>query len=190
MVRNKKLLPLGVPAASSPRKQKGTLDEFVSSQPEPRTALAADKMTPGSLRAGSVGTSAEELNREDALTIIRQELAAISDRMLSKADTGGLIQELRAAVREELAALRADLTMVEVRVDALETEAQACQTQHRTAELATTRQDKLLLTLRRQVEDLENRSRRRNIRIRGRTPHRLQIQFGLSLYKFWTGSAP
>ncbi|CAH2282723.1 Hypothetical predicted protein [Pelobates cultripes] len=114
MVRNKKLSFLSVPAASSPRKQKGMLDEFMSSQPEPRTARAADKMAPGSLSAGSAGTSAEGENRADALTLICQELAAISDPMLSKAYTGGLIQELRAAVREELAALRADLTMVEV----------------------------------------------------------------------------
>ncbi|CAH2219023.1 Hypothetical predicted protein [Pelobates cultripes] len=167
MVRNKKLLPLGVPAASSPRKHKDTLDYFVSSQPEHRTASVADKMAPGSPSAGSAGTSAERENREDTLTLIRQELAAISDRMLSKTDTGGLIQELRAAVREELAALRTDLTVVEVRVDALETEAQTCQMQHRATELATTRQGNLLLTLCLQVEDLENHSRWHNIRIRG-----------------------
>ncbi|CAH2277497.1 contactin-5 [Pelobates cultripes] len=87
--------------------------------------------------------------------------------MLTKADSHSLLQEFRSAIREEISAVRADLSAVEVRVDALETEAQASRSQHRSAEIAATRQGNLLLTLRRQVEDLENRSRLQNIRIRG-----------------------
>ncbi|CAH2274311.1 Hypothetical predicted protein [Pelobates cultripes] len=85
--------------------------------------------------------------------------------MLSKAYTGALVQELRAALREELAGLRTDLSALEQRVDEMETNAQSCEEQHRATEVAVTRQGNMLITLRRQVEDLENRSRRNNIRI-------------------------
>ncbi|CAH2296600.1 Hypothetical predicted protein [Pelobates cultripes] len=131
---------------------------------------------------------AERGGREDALTLIRQQLAAISDRMLSKTDTGGLMQEFRAVVREEMAALRTDLNAVEERVEALENEAQACQTQHRATELATIRQGNLLLTIRRHVEELEKRSRWHNIRIR--TPHLYRRWSGPSSIKSWEESPP
>ncbi|CAH2286206.1 Hypothetical predicted protein [Pelobates cultripes] len=115
----------------------------------------------------SAGESMEGSEGGEALTIIRQELAQISAQMLTKADTGNLLHEFRTAVREEISALRTDLAAVEVRVDALETETQAYRNRHRAAKLATTRQGNLLLTLRRQVEDLENRTRRQNIMICG-----------------------
>ncbi|CAH2246054.1 Hypothetical predicted protein [Pelobates cultripes] len=139
------------------------MDDFICTPSTQGSCGPPDKMAPGSPSQDSMGDSLPD----DTLAQIKQELAMISTHMLTKADSGGLLQELRTAIREELTALRTDLSAVEVRVEALETEAQACRTQHRAAELATTRQGNMLLSLRRQVEDLENRSRRQNIRIRG-----------------------
>ncbi|CAH2296610.1 Hypothetical predicted protein [Pelobates cultripes] len=102
----------------------------------------------------SAGDPSLDSTQDDTLALIRQELSMISVQMLTKVDMGGLLRELRSAIKEEIMALRADLMAVE----ALETEAQASPTTH---------QGNLLLSLLRQVEDLENRSRRQNIWIRG-----------------------
>ncbi|CAH2325219.1 Hypothetical predicted protein [Pelobates cultripes] len=138
------------------------MDDYVSTPADLRGTGPAANLAPASPRTESAGVSSEEGDRSNALSLIRQELTRISARMLTKVDSSGLLQEFRTAVREEISAIRSDLSAVEVRVDALETEAQ-----HRAAEIAATRQGNLLLTLRRQVEELENRSRRQNIRIRG-----------------------
>ncbi|CAH2306712.1 Hypothetical predicted protein [Pelobates cultripes] len=163
MVRNKKPHTLG----GTPHRPTGTLDEFVCTPSTLSCSRPPDNMAPGSPGSESAGEPTLDGTQDDTLALIKQELAMISAQMLTKADTGGLLRELRAAVKEEVAALRKDLSSVEVRVEALETEAQASRAQHQAAELATTRQGNMLLSLRRQVEDLENRSRRQNIRIRG-----------------------
>ncbi|CAH2320541.1 Hypothetical predicted protein [Pelobates cultripes] len=70
-------------------------------------------------------------------------------------------------IREEITAVRNDLTALEQRVDDLEAE-RLQDTQHQQAtDLATTRQGNILLDLRHQIEDLDNRGRRNNIRIQG-----------------------
>ncbi|CAH2283088.1 Hypothetical predicted protein [Pelobates cultripes] len=163
MVRNKKPHTLG----GTPHRPTGTLDEFVCTPSTQSCSRPPDNMAPGSPGSESAGEPTLDGTQDDTLALIKQELAMISAQMLTKADTGGLLRELRAAIKEEVAALRKDLSSVEVRVEALETEAQASRAQHQAAELATTRQGNMLLSLRRQVEDLENRSRRQNIRIRG-----------------------
>ncbi|CAH2321327.1 Hypothetical predicted protein [Pelobates cultripes] len=117
-------------------------------------------MAPMSPSMESAADSLQESAQDEALAQIRQELAMILEHMLTKVDKGGLLEELRAAVREEISALRTDLTVVEVRVEALETEAQASHTQHRAARLAFTHKGNLLLTL-----HLKNCSRCQNIRI-------------------------
>ncbi|CAH2330840.1 Hypothetical predicted protein [Pelobates cultripes] len=89
--------------------------------------------------------------------------------MLTRAHSEVLIQEFCPAMREELAGLRSDLTTLDTRVEA--SVAQICQQRHRATEIAATHQGNMLLTLRRQVEDLENRSRHQNIRVRGLPEH-------------------
>ncbi|CAH2324368.1 Hypothetical predicted protein [Pelobates cultripes] len=161
MVRNKKLLTQGGP----PHCQTGTMDDFVSTPGTLGGSGPADNMALGSPDLESAGSSTADGVWEDTLALIRQELAAISGQ--KKTDTSSLIQDLRTAVRKEIAALCTDLSAVEERVEALETEAQTSRRQHQAVEIATTRQRNLLLSLRHQVEDLEYRSRRHNIRIRG-----------------------
>ncbi|CAH2314360.1 Hypothetical predicted protein [Pelobates cultripes] len=119
--------------------------------------------SPGSSIAGSSRGTSEPA----ALSQISLDIAAISSSMLTRRDKSEMVAKLRAVIREEIAAVRADLTALEHRVDALD--AERLQNSHRqqAAELATTRQGNLLLDLCRQVEDLDNRGRRNNIRIRG-----------------------
>ncbi|CAH2273320.1 Hypothetical predicted protein [Pelobates cultripes] len=119
--------------------------------------------SPGSSIAGSSRGTSEPA----ALSQISLDIAAISSSMLTRRDKSEMVAELRAVIREEIAAVRADLTSLEHRVDALDTECLQNSHRQQAAELATTRQGTLLLDLRRQVEDLDNRGRRNNIRIRG-----------------------
>ncbi|CAH2273266.1 Hypothetical predicted protein [Pelobates cultripes] len=119
--------------------------------------------SPGSSIAGS----ARESGTPGTLSQISADLAAISASMMTRKDKGEMVAELRAIIREEIAAVRTDLTALEQRVDRLEEERIQTQQHRQAADLATTRQGNILLDLRRQVEDLDNRSRRNNIRVRG-----------------------
>ncbi|CAH2292794.1 Hypothetical predicted protein [Pelobates cultripes] len=143
------------------------MDDFIATPSDLRGTRHVDKMAPGSPDSEMTGDSQSEPNQAGDLSQIRMELSQISRRMLTKADTSPIVQELRAALREELAGLREDLSTLEQRVDEMESVARGCDDQHRATEVAVTRQGNMLLTLRRQVEDLENRSRRNNIRVRG-----------------------
>ncbi|CAH2220401.1 nucleoside diphosphate kinase 7 [Pelobates cultripes] len=166
MVR-KRQLAAETTGADSPRRHTGPMDGFVATTPDVRGPQSERKMAPVSPGSDNAGESHSGDAQVSELAQIRAELAHISARMLTKADTGSLVQEIRAALRGELADMRSDIAALENRVEEVETTAQGCQEQHRATEVAVTRQGNMLLTLRRQVEDLENRSRRNNIRVRG-----------------------
>ncbi|CAH2302470.1 Hypothetical predicted protein [Pelobates cultripes] len=167
MVRTKKHTGTGSMPPGSPRRGMGTLDDFLSTPAGLRGTAPSDNMAAVSPSATSGGDSMPDFSPVDALHSIRAELSRIGSSMLTKADTGALVREIREAVREDLQGLRTDLMALTERVDTVEAEARICCQQHRAAETAATRQGNMLLSLRRQVEDLENRSRRHNVRIRG-----------------------
>ncbi|CAH2292543.1 Hypothetical predicted protein [Pelobates cultripes] len=167
MVQTKRPNTPGPAGTVSPRRNTGPMDEFIATPSDLRGLRPANKMAPASSGSESAGETSEAGTQFSELAQIQAELTQISAKMLTKADTSTIAQELRAALREELVGLRSDLTALEQRVDEVETAAQGCEDQHRATEVAVTRQGNLLITLRRQVEDLENRSRRKNIRIRG-----------------------
>ncbi|CAH2312055.1 Hypothetical predicted protein [Pelobates cultripes] len=132
-----------------------------------RAHQAAAKMAPPSPDASSSDSPATGPAREESLTQIAADLATISANMMSKADKTDLLAEIRAVIREEVMEVRRDLTALERRVEELEAE-RAQIIQHRQAtDTATTRQGNVLLELRRNLEDLDNRGRRNNIRVRG-----------------------
>ncbi|CAH2224716.1 Hypothetical predicted protein [Pelobates cultripes] len=105
MVRNKKSQALG----GSPRRHTGTMDDFVCTPSTQGSFGPPDKMAPESPSQDSMGDSIPD----DTLAQIKQELAMISTHMLTKADSGGFLQELRTAITEEIKALRTDLSAVE-----------------------------------------------------------------------------
>ncbi|CAH2324936.1 Hypothetical predicted protein [Pelobates cultripes] len=147
--------------------QSGPMDEYLSTPQCMAGTRGPDKMAPGSPGTLSRSSSTQDSPRRDALTQMSAELAAISANMFSRQDKKELVAELRAAIREEVAAVRRDLSALEHRVGDLEVQQLQSEQSQRATDLATTRQGNLLLELRRQVEDLENRGRRNNIRVRG-----------------------
>ncbi|CAH2219856.1 Hypothetical predicted protein [Pelobates cultripes] len=159
MVHTKKQSVSGTSAADSPRRYTGPMDGYMASQPEARDIRPPDKMAPATPERGN-----PEVALSDGDPPLHRTSPDLSPRILSKTDTGKLAQEIRAALREELGT---DLASLEGRMDEVEAAAHESTQQHQATEVAVTRQGTLLLTLRRQVEDLQNRSRRNNIRVRG-----------------------
>ncbi|CAH2274467.1 Hypothetical predicted protein [Pelobates cultripes] len=106
------------------------------------------------------------------LAQISEDIAKITASMLTRKDKVDMVAELRAVIREEITAVRRDLTALEQRINDLEVDhLQNAQYWRQASELATGRQGNILLDIRRQVEDLDNRGRRKNIRGgRGRPP--------------------
>ncbi|CAH2324092.1 Hypothetical predicted protein [Pelobates cultripes] len=152
------------PAPSRP--PAGPMDEFLATPHGLRDT--GETGTPALDSPGSsIAGSARESSTPGTLSQISADLAAISASMMTRKDKGEMVAELRAIIREEIAAVRTDLTALEQRVDRLEEERIQSQQHRQAAELATTRQGNILLDLRRQVEDLDNRGRRNNIRVRG-----------------------
>ncbi|CAH2311528.1 Hypothetical predicted protein [Pelobates cultripes] len=73
----------------------------------------------------------------------------------------------RTAIREEIMEVQRDLTALERRVEELEADRAQTQQHQQASNTSTTRQGNVILELRRQVEDLDNRGMRNNICIRG-----------------------
>ncbi|CAH2282601.1 Hypothetical predicted protein [Pelobates cultripes] len=140
MVRTKKHTGTGSMPPGSPRRGTGTLDDFLSTPAGLRGTAPSDNMAAVSPSATSGGDSIPDFSPDDALQSIRAELLRIGSSMLTKADTGVLVREIREAVREDLQGLRTDLTALTERVDTVEVEARICCQQHRAAETAATRQ--------------------------------------------------
>ncbi|CAH2245177.1 Hypothetical predicted protein [Pelobates cultripes] len=87
--------------------------------------------------------------------------------MVTKCDLQSLTATLTTSLTSAVTALRTDMEAQGGRIQALETQALESQHQATAADTALTRQGNMLLALRRQIEDLDNRSRRSNIRVRG-----------------------
>ncbi|CAH2319313.1 Hypothetical predicted protein [Pelobates cultripes] len=111
------------------------------------------------------GTTPE--SGETTLADISAEIRALAANMVTKDDLRGLSETLYAAIHTEVTALRADLVAQDSRLQHLENTTQAHTAEAEASNLAITRQGNMLLTLRRHTEDLDNRGRRSNIRVRG-----------------------
>ncbi|CAH2285318.1 Hypothetical predicted protein [Pelobates cultripes] len=167
MGKTKRLLTPGPSQTGSPSRTAGPMDGYLGTPRDTRAHQAAAKMAPSSPDASSTDSPAKGPAREESLTQIAADLATISANMMSRADNTELLAEIRAVIREEVMEVRRDLTALERRVEELEAE-RAQIIQHRQAtDTATTRQGNVLLELRRNLEDLDNRGRRNNIRVRG-----------------------
>ncbi|CAH2315774.1 Hypothetical predicted protein [Pelobates cultripes] len=139
------------------------MDGYLSAPDDLRATRWSDKMASYSPVADSTADSQCSLARSETLTQISAELAAISANMLTICDKEELVTELQATIQE----VRRDLTALKSRVDDLEAEHPQAEHTQQAAELATAQQGNVLLELRMQVEDLDNRGWRNNIHIRG-----------------------
>ncbi|CAH2318646.1 Hypothetical predicted protein [Pelobates cultripes] len=91
----------------------------------------------------------------------------ILPNLLTKADFEALSDRLGRVVREEVAQLRADVANVEARMAVAETETRALRTDLELTNVTVTKQDADLAFLTTWVDDLDNRGRRMNLRVRG-----------------------
>lgn len=85
----------------------------------------------------------------------------------TKADFQELISEVKDACRQEIAALRQDIQQVTLRVEDLETEHDTTRTYLSHVHPLLSAQSETIRDMNRHLEDLDNRGRRNNIRVRG-----------------------
>ncbi|CAH2315536.1 Hypothetical predicted protein [Pelobates cultripes] len=95
------------------------------------------------------------------------EWRAILPNLLTKADFEALSDRLGRVVMEEVAQLRADLSNVEARMSVAEAETRALRTDLEQTNTAVTTQEADIAHLTTWVDDLDNRGRRMNLRVRG-----------------------
>ncbi|CAH2284542.1 Hypothetical predicted protein [Pelobates cultripes] len=136
------------------------MDGFLQTPPGQSREAHSSKMAPV-----SPASSCSE-PEQPTLADIGAEIRRLAANMVTKSDLQSLTTTLTASLTSAVTALRTDMEAQDGRIQALETQAQATQRQASAADTALTRQGNMLLALRRQVEDLDNRSRRSNIRVR------------------------
>ncbi|CAH2274329.1 Hypothetical predicted protein, partial [Pelobates cultripes] len=104
---------------------------------------------------------------QPTLADIGAEIRRLAANMVTKADLQSLTATLTTSLTSAVSALRTDMEAQDGRIQMLETQALESQRRATAADTALTRQGNMLLAQCRQIEDLDNRSRRSNIRVRG-----------------------
>ncbi|CAH2328445.1 Hypothetical predicted protein [Pelobates cultripes] len=96
-----------------------------------------------------------------------QDIRSLLTQLPSKTDLAALFQKLEDSFSEKLQAVTADVQLLGDRVQALEEEAET--TEKQWAESYTTQEThaEAIRYLQRQLEDVDNRGRRNNLRVRG-----------------------
>ncbi|CAH2297157.1 Hypothetical predicted protein [Pelobates cultripes] len=102
-----------------------------------------------------------------ALDRIEERLRSLTASMATKDDLKTLTTTIQDTLRAEMAGIRAEVTAHAGRITLQEEATEALTTRVATADTAIARQGTMLLSMRRHLEDLDNRGRRCNIRIRG-----------------------
>ncbi|CAH2311695.1 Hypothetical predicted protein [Pelobates cultripes] len=132
-----------------------------------QTPLRSSREAHGSKMA-PVSTAFSSSDQEQpTLADIGAEIRRLASNMVTKADLQSLTSSLTASLTSAVTARRTDMEAQGSRKQALEAQAQTTRCQTSAADTALTRQGNMLLALRRQMEDLDNRSRHSNIRVRG-----------------------
>ncbi|CAH2225159.1 Hypothetical predicted protein [Pelobates cultripes] len=141
--------------AAPPAPSSGPMDRFL------QTPLGPSREAPL-----SPASSCSE-QEQPTLADIGAEIRRLAANMVTKSDLQSMTATLTASLTSADTALRTDIEAQDGCIQALETQAHATQHQASATDTALTRQGNMLLALRRQVEDLDNRSCRSNIQIRG-----------------------
>ncbi|CAH2292096.1 Hypothetical predicted protein [Pelobates cultripes] len=103
----------------------------------------------------------------DALERIEGALREMTVAMATKTDLQTNTTAIQETLRAEVAGLRADLATQAGRITALEEADAALTARVASTDNAVARQGEMLLNMRRHLEDVDNRGRRCNIRVRG-----------------------
>ncbi|CAH2293001.1 Hypothetical predicted protein [Pelobates cultripes] len=139
------------------------MDGFVQTQPESSGEASSPNMAP-------TAPSPREPHGA-ALERIGDELRTMAAAMVTKTDLLVLTTTIQDALRAEMAGIRAEVTAQTGRIQELEQSQGTHAARHQATDTALARQGELLLHMRRSVEDLDNRSRRCNIRVQGVHEH-------------------
>ncbi|CAH2297166.1 Hypothetical predicted protein [Pelobates cultripes] len=170
MGRTKKLTdPGGTPRPAGPggdhtiRSYLHPTTRAQSPQPEMEAANQAPDSTPSTPARHSPAlsyASEPQMLQEDGWRDILPNL-------LTKTDFEALSDRLGRVVREEVAQLRADMANMEARMSVAEAETKALRTDLEHTNTAVTGQEADMAYLTTWIDDLDNRGRRLNLRVRG-----------------------
>ncbi|CAH2306103.1 Hypothetical predicted protein [Pelobates cultripes] len=98
---------------------------------------------------------------------IGEEIRSMAAAMATKADLLVHTTSIQDALRAEIAGIRSEVTAHTGRIQDLEHSQETQATRLQATDTALARQGEMLLHMRRTIEDLDNRGRRCNIRVRG-----------------------
>ncbi|CAH2310408.1 collagen alpha-1(XXIV) chain [Pelobates cultripes] len=157
MGRNRRSDYPQTPRGVQPKPQQGPMDGFVHSQRGPDREAETTGSAPPSL-ASTADTEPSALDR------IGEELRIIATSMATKSDLLSHTTAIQDALRVEIAGNRTEVGAQAGCIQSLETALETQAARISTADTAISRQGELLLTMRRTIEDLDNRGRRCNIR--------------------------
>ncbi|CAH2276638.1 Hypothetical predicted protein [Pelobates cultripes] len=101
------------------------------------------------------------------LADIGAELRHMTALMFTKEDLHRVSDTLHAALKTEEAGLKDGIALHNTRIAAMEQRKETTEKKLKATDTAIQRQGDLLLVMRRQLEDLDNRGRHNNIRVRG-----------------------
>ncbi|CAH2307365.1 Hypothetical predicted protein [Pelobates cultripes] len=149
------------PRSNLTSSQAGPMDDYL------QAPATASREQAGSTMADSPHHVQPPETAGPTLTDISADIRALAAQMVTKTDLQALSDDLHVAIRLEVTALRAEMTAHSGRLQTLEGNMQEAMGRTGTTTTAVTRQGNMLLALRRQTEDLDNRGRRSNIRVRG-----------------------
>ncbi|CAH2294008.1 Hypothetical predicted protein [Pelobates cultripes] len=135
----------------------GPLDGYL----QPQTGTSGDS---GSPKMAAPSTSGQEGPALDRIESTLRDLAAA---MVTKTDLQANTTAIQETLRTEIAGIRTELTTQAGRITEVEEANAALTTRMAATDTAVARQGEMLLSMRRHLEDVDNRGRRCNIRIRG-----------------------
>ncbi|CAH2277303.1 Hypothetical predicted protein [Pelobates cultripes] len=135
----------------------GPLDGFLHPQTGASGGSASPKMAASS-------TSGQE---RPALDRIEDTLRDLAAAMVTKSDLQANTTTIQDTLRTEIAGIRTELTAQAGRITLMEEANAALTTRVTATDMAVARQGEMLLSMRRHLEDVDNRGRRCNIRVRG-----------------------
>ncbi|CAH2284469.1 Hypothetical predicted protein [Pelobates cultripes] len=132
----------------------GPLDGYL----QPQTGTSGDS---GSPKMAAPSTSGPALDR------IESTLRDLAAAMVMKTDLQANTTAIQETLRTEIAGIRTELATQAGRITVVEEANAALTTRMAATDTAVARQGEMLLSMRRHLEDVDNRGRRCNIRIRG-----------------------
>ncbi|CAH2245826.1 Hypothetical predicted protein [Pelobates cultripes] len=147
------------PASETPA-AKTSLRRFFGDHTE---AHRRDKIAPAAQTRGSQPPSPTASNEPTE----EQDIRSLLTQLPSKTDLADLFQKLEDSFSEKLQAVNADVQLLGDRVQALEEEAETTEKQWAESYATQETHAEAIRYLQRQLEDVDNRGRRNNLRVRG-----------------------